>query len=227
MTNSGNNQRVFFYDIINDMPTIQTQTWRFLIILVSILLASCATTPTPEQPQNQVTPWNSRVQTLSGIEDWDLKGLIAIRASHNGRGDDWTADWVWQQDQNNYTISLFGPLGSHSVKLTGAPGHVLLETSNGKKFTATSPESLLNQQMGWQLPVSYLRYWVRGLPVPNVPAQKQFDNYNHLVVLTQQGWVIRYLRYTSINQIDVPNKIFLANPDLNVKIIINQWQLSH
>ena len=65
----------------------------------------------------------------------------------------------------------------------------------------------------------------RGLPVPTAPAQKQFDQYHHLTQLIQQGWTIQYLNYISVNHIDVPNKLFLNNPELNVKIIITQWQI--
>ncbi len=187
---------------------------------MTLLLASCASMPTGQAPQNQNITWGSRVGTLSSVEDWDLKGLIAIRAAKDGG----SANWHWRQSKNNYTISLFGPFGANSFTLTGTPSSVLLETSDGKKFNATTPELLLAQQTGWQLPISNLYYWIRGLPVPGVPAQKQFDTYHHLTALTQQGWTIHYLRYVSVNQIDLPNKIFLDNSQVNVKIIINQWQ---
>jgi len=193
------------------------------IAAASLFIASCATSPVQPAPQNQSTAWGERVQALSKIQTWDLKGLIAIRTSR----DAWTADWHWQQTHDNYSISLFGPLGSHAITLSGAPHQVMLQTSDGKKFTASNPESLLAEQLGWEIPISNLYYWVRGLPVPNMAAEKQFDSYHHLSFLTQQGWTIRYLRYTSVNQIDVPSKIFLENPALNVKIIINQWQLFH
>lgn len=196
-------------------------TLLFLTLFSSLFIASCATTPAPSFPENQSTSWVNRAKTLATIKNWNLKGVIAIRTPQ----DAWSANWNWQQNYDNYVISLFGPLGSHSIKLTGTSGHVLLETADGKHAAANSPESLLSQELGWQIPVSYLRYWVRGLPVPGVTGLKQFDQFNHLRELNQQGWIISYLRYTSVNHIDVPDKIFLNNPELNVKIIINQWQL--
>src|SRR5689334_13077573 len=131
-----------------------------LIVIVSALwLSGCASLS--EQPQtavNQPLSWDNRVQTLSDIQTWDLKALIAIRDSR----DDVTATLIWQQQKQNYHITLFGPLGSHSYELTGQPGKVELAASNGQKFTANSPEQLLAQQAGWQLPVSNLYYWIRG-----------------------------------------------------------------
>lgn len=193
-----------------------------VIFIFAGFLASCATTRAPEHPpaQNETIPWGTRVQTLSGIQDWDLKAMIAIR----NRNDAGTANMNWQQQNQNYHITLMGPLGSGSYELTGRPGRVELANSGGQHFYANSPEELLRKQTGWQLPVSDLFYWVRGLPVPNAPAEKKLDAYNHLVLLKQQGWIIQYLRYNSVNNVDIPTKIFLNNPSLDVKIVISQWQ---
>lgn len=193
-----------------------------IVLLFSFLLASCATTKVAEQPpaKNENIPWGSRVQTLSGIQDWNLKAMIGIR----NRSDAGSASMNWQQLNKTYHITLFGPLGTGSYELNGKPGRVELANSSGQHFYANSPEELLRMRTGWQLPVSDLYYWVRGLPVPNVPAQKKLDGYNHLVLLQQQGWTIQYLRYNSVNHVDVPSKIFLSNPEMDVKIVINQWQ---
>lgn len=195
---------------------------RILLILLSTLwLASCATTQPSQPALNKQISWDQRVQTLSEIQNWDLKAQIAVRTQK----DAWSASLQWQQNQQDYHITLFGPLGSNAVELRGSSGRVQMSTSDGKTFTASSPEQLLKQQVGWAIPVSNLRYWVRGIPVPGIAAQKQLDTYNHLINLQQQGWNIQFLHYTSVRHIDVPSKIFLNNPELNVKILINQWQI--
>ncbi len=199
---------------------------KIILILTWLLtLAGCSTISTPEQPpaqKNKPVAWENRTKTLSSINNWDLKGLIAIRQSKDAV----SANWQWQQQANhNYTISLYGPLGSNSVQLTGSANHVLLETSDGKKFNAASPEALIEKQVGWRLPVSNLYFWIRGLPVPGIAAQKQFDADQHITTLIQQNWRIQYLDYTSVNQIDLPSKMVLTNPEINVKIVIKQWRL--
>lgn len=193
-----------------------------LWVLPLLWLAGCASLHEQPAPENQKIPWGNRVQALSTIQTWDLDALIAIRgqAAH----DTGSASMKWQQSKQNYHILLFGPMGSNAVTLSGRPGRVFLETANGQKFNASSPEYLLAKQTGLNVPVSYLFYWIRGIPVPNLPADTRFDAYNHLVQLNQAGWNIQFLRYVSVNQLDVPNKIFLNNPLYQVKIIVNQWQ---
>lgn len=199
------------------------RTHHFLILgFLALWLTSCATV-TPQQPvaQNQRMSWDSRVATLSRIQSWSLKGLIGIREQQKSAV---SATIQWQQQQQSYHIALYGPLGTNSYELTGRPGYVQLAGANGKQTSARSAEELLAKEVGWYLPVSNLYYWIRGIPVPNVPAQKQVDAYNHLIQLNQQGWNIQYLSYTSVNHIDIPNRITFSNPRLNVKLVINQWR---
>jgi outer membrane lipoprotein LolB len=197
-------------------------------LLISLLgmsplwLTGCSTlSSSPPSANNQNVKWQERQQELNHLTSWTINGAAAIRTPK----DSISASLQWQQTGQKYTISLFGPLGTSGVTLTGAPGKVVLETADGKKITAASPEELISSQSGWNLPVSDLFYWIRGLPAPTtIPQQTKFDNYHHLTEITQAGWQIHYLRYTSVNNIDLPNKIFIEQPTLNIKIIINQWQ---
>ncbi len=207
------------------MSNMLKQKWIFKVFLsVSVfLLAGCASFHEVPPPDNTAAPWGNRVDVLSNIQSWDINGLIAIRNNTKPQAE--SANLHWQQSRQDYQILLFGPLGASPVKLSGKPGAVVLEDAKGKRFYADSAESMLVQQTGWHLPVSNLYFWVRGLPVPNKPAQKKFDAYQHLTQLVQDGWTIQYLNYTSVHHIDLPAKIFLNNSELQLKIVINRWQI--
>lgn len=193
---------------------------RLIALTLMLLLTSCMTTPSNQHPPlNQTLSLNNRTQSLTAIQNWNLDGVIAVR--HNREA--WSANWQWQQNQKQYLISFFGPLGSNAFKLSGNATQVTLATSDGKKYTSATPETLLAEQLGWTLPVTGLYYWIRGLPVPNAPAETRFDAYNHLTYLAQDGWRIQFLRYTSIHNTDVPSKIFLSSSGLSVKVIVNRW----
>lgn len=194
------------------------------ILFISIALSGCSTVKEASQPaQNKQTSWDNRQTTLSSIQHWNIEGMIAIRNQANN--DSGSANLKWEQNRQNFTMLFYGPMGAGSQKLSGGPGRVVLQMADGKTATASSPEALLASQTGWRLPVSSMYYWVRGLPVPNLPVNKKFDTFNHLTQLSQQGWTIQYLRYTSVNQVDLPTKIVLFNPQMNVKMIISQWNI--
>jgi outer membrane lipoprotein LolB len=194
---------------------------RCALILFFCVLSSCALAPPlQESPQNKAISWDSRTAELSKISTWNLTALIAIRTQTENN----SASLQWQQTPSGYSLYLLGPLGTHSFKLTGNASHVTLENSQGQKSSANTPELLLAEQTGWKLPVSNLRYWIRGIPVPGIPVQKSLDAYSHLTALTQQGWRVDFLRYSAVNQVDLPTKIFITSPDLTVKIIIKHWE---
>lgn len=193
------------------------------ICFMALFLTSCASF-SPQKPSPSPTPtlsWEKRTATLSRLQNWQINGKVGVQTAQNSG----SASVDWRQQQNNYTISLTGPLGSSGMKLNGGAGSVTLTTSDGKHFTAGSAEQLLADNWGFHLPVSYLRYWVRGLPVSGVAATTQFDTYHRLVSLNQAGWTIQFQNYTTVNGVELPERITATSAAMKVKMAIYQWQI--
>jgi outer membrane lipoprotein LolB len=195
--------------------------FKIIFLVGLIFLSGCASLTPLKTAQNRDVGWDDRVQSLSAIKSWNLKAAIAL---HTNKEAD-SGSLQWNQELDHYSFLLMGPLGSSSIMLTGGPDQVELITPQGKKFYAKSAEILLEQQTGWHLPVSQLAFWIRGLPAPESPAKKQFDSFHRLSVLEQAGWKIQFLRYTTVNHVDLPSKIFLNYPALSVRLVITQWQI--
>jgi len=197
-----------------------------ILSLSSLIIAvsSCGTTTSPNKTAtaaNTPIPKKERQTDLSNINSWRISGKIAVQSAK----DSGSASVNWIQNRGQYSISLLGPLGSHGLKLTGGPGHVTLQTSDGKSYNANSPEQLLAERWGFHLPVSNMRYWVRGMPVPGPSAKTHFDDYGRLTDLVQQGWHVEYQSYTKIARVDLPERISITSPSLKVKIVIYQWNI--
>jgi outer membrane lipoprotein LolB len=195
-------------------------------ITLSILLAGCSTTTAPMSAVGDNTvamSWPQRQQQLQQLTAWQLQGAIGITQAKQR----WSASVNWQQQNaNNYALRLFGPFGAGAVQLTGNANQVILRSSSQPQpLTASSPEALIQQQTGWDLPVSNLYYWVRGLPIPAAAiTQQQFDAAHRLIELQQAGWDVQYISYANIQGIDLPYKIVLSNNNFNIKLVIKQWQ---
>ena len=185
-------------------------------------LTSCTTISTPPDAPTAKLTWQDRQAQLNRLDSWQLKGKIGVHTAQDSGSA--TVDWL--QNRSRYTVSLEGPLGAGGMKLSGQPGNVTLEMANGKRVTASNPEELLAREWGFNLPVSYLKYWVRGLPAPGA-ANTLFDNFHRLTDLTQSGWHVQFLSYTTINKLDLPTKIEISSSTLTSKIIIYDWKLIH
>lgn len=190
--------------------------------ILTALLSSC-TTVAPEAVPDSSISWQSRKQTLSKINKWRLKGKLAVIAKQ----DSGSANFNWVQRAQNFDISLYGPIGSSAVQLNGRPGKVVMTTGSGNQFTASTPEELLNKQLGWRLPVSYLNYWVRGLPVPGGTQSTQFDKAHRLSKLNQKGFDVVFNRYTNSGGIDLPQRITITSSSIKTKIFIYNWEILH
>lgn len=158
--------------------------------------------------------------TVPTADTWVMEGRLALRVEAEG----WHANIHWEQQPGEYHIRLYGPLGQGALELTGTPAGVFLQRADGQVSQARDPDILLYQETGWQLPVSGLRYWVRGRVQPRLEYTLRRDEQGRLVELQQAGWDIRYTDFFDTAATTLPRRIQLVNGDIRVKLIIDQWQ---
>lgn len=193
----------------------------FFSLFACLLIAGCATSTVSSSAPAPVS-WDVQKQSLSALTSWQIRGRVAIKPTDPSLGESFSANLFWRQLDQNYDIELFGPIGLGAIKLLGQPGTVTLTDSQGHKYQARSPESLMQQQLNWSLPISQLYYWVRGLPAPNNKIDKRIlDPQHRLLVLEQDGWKISYQSYRYINKVWLPKKIVLQAETLKVVLVIN------
>ncbi|AMB84312.1 lipoprotein localization factor LolB [Pseudomonas agarici] len=196
---------------------------RHLVVFSLItLLAGCAGFGARESVEGHGDPtqWARHKQQLTNLDGWQINGKVGIRAPK----DSGSGTLYWLQRQNYYDIRLSGPLGRGAARLTGRPGQVSLEVANQGRYEAATPEALLEQQMGWSLPVSHLVWWIRGLPAPDDKSRLSLDNNSRLATLDQDDWQIEYLSYTEQNGYWLPERLKLHGRDLDVTLVIKDWQ---
>lgn len=196
---------------------------RHLIVCsLLVMLTGCAGLISHESIEGKGDPaaWQAHKQQLTALDAWQISGKIGIRAPK----DSGSATLFWLQRQDYFDIRLSGPLGGGAARLTGRPGEVLLEVANKGRFKAESPEALLQQQLRMNLPVSHLLWWIRGLPAPDTKSELTLDTESHLSQLNQDGWKVEYLSYVEQNGYWLPERIKLHGQDLQVTIVVKDWQ---
>lgn len=192
-----------------------------LIILAS--LVGCTSTPKKTSFERSTTSprWQHHLVGVSQIQQWQAQGKIAARKGNKGS----SASFIWQQTGDYYKIKIFGPFGAGAVYVQGNNQYVELKEANGRLTKGTSAEHILQQIMGWAVPVSGLRYWLMGLPSPKVSVQQQqTDQMGRLKNLAQSGWRIHYDNYQPYHTLSLPQKLQLYNHDISIKMIIKSWQ---
>ena len=110
--------------------------------------------------------------------------------------------------------------------LEGEENFALLHLSETQSVTDVDPQSLLYAHTGLKLPVNELKYWLLGLPSPdNHYSTVELNEKGQLSKLSQNNWEVTFKRYTTVNNRQIPNKIFLVNHEISVRLIIQKWQI--
>lgn len=187
-----------------------------------LLLAGCAGIAPREElaGQGEAQAWRQHKAEVGAIDGWQISGKVGIRAPQ----DSGSGTLFWLQRQDYYDIRLSGPLGRGAARLTGREGDILLEVANQGRYQAASPEALLEEQLGWRLPVSHLLWWVRGLPAPATRSQLTLDADSRLARLEQDGWAIAYSNYRQQDGYWLPGRLRLSAQDLDITLVIKDWQ---
>lgn len=193
-----------------------------LIISLFILLAGCAGQKPQEALHGQGDPaqWQAHKSQIAQLDGWQISGKVGIRSAQESG----SATLFWLQRQSYSDIRLSGPLGQGASRLTGRPGAIVLDIANQGRFEAASPEALLEERLGWRLPVSNLLWWIRGLPEPDRRSQVTLDADSRLARLQQDGWQVDYLGYTEHDGYALPARIKLQGHDLTVTLVIKEWR---
>ncbi|WP_417779689.1 lipoprotein insertase outer membrane protein LolB [Stutzerimonas xanthomarina] len=193
-----------------------------LIPTLTLLLTGCAGLGPQESVEGpgNAEDWKTHKAHVSEVDGWQISGKIGIQAPQ----DSGSGTLFWLQRQDYFDIRLSGPLGRGATRLTGRPDAVTLEVAGQGRFEADSPEALVESQLGWQLPVSHLLYWVRGLPAPDSRSRIALDPNGRLASLQQDGWDVQYLNYTEEDGYPLPNRIKLAGRDLKITLVVKDWQ---
>jgi len=197
------------------MPTLYK---RFFVLVTVLLLHNCAT-------QSQLNLTRSTLPTLqsNAIDNWQVNAIVTIEdtawkvaKSHRV---------VWQQNADQYRVKLLVPLGMGFAQIKGDSNSATLNSSIGK-FTAATPELLLQQHGLPDIPISFIRYWLTGMPNPNVKTTAIKTNPNGSYQSFQQvGWSVTMQRWQIKNEW-LLTKIITANKsNQKVTVKINKWNL--
>lgn len=205
------------------MAKLPSPTRRFYCLLVLMcLLTACATRP-PVPGDEQEQAWRRHSDRLAALTEWELKGRVAIRVKEEG----WSASLHWQQDRAAYVIRIIAPMGQGRYDLLGNASTVRLRMPDNRLLHAKDAQALLRDNLGWQVPVEGLAWWIRGLPAPgNTPETLKLDHRGRLKELQQDGWRVEYDRYGLYSGgMELPEKLTVERPDMRLRLLIHTWAI--
>jgi len=189
-------------------------------VALATLAAGCRTPP-PTLPPSSV-PWEQRRPQLQARAHFELKGRVAVAAANEG----FNANLRWTQDGTRSQLMFEGPLGVGGTQITATGDELSLVTSRGERVDNAAAHAELAARLGFDPPLSSLRYWVLGVPDPAQPATEALDqSEQRLTGLTQEGWQVDYQRYVIAGGELLPARLTLQRDAVRVRLLVDDWQL--
>lgn len=203
---------------------------RFLLLALALTATGCAGLRAPSATPTDA--WPVRREALQALMTWELRGRIGVQLPEQGG----QATLRWRHAPAQQEIDLSGPFGAGHVRLRQDPTGVRLQDARGRVVEDADAEALLQRVTGWQMPVSGLAFWVRGVPAPDSASQEQFDEAGRLQRLQQLGWDIQFLGYHDVAGYALPSRLYLTRPltvaapsesggRIEIRLAISSWEL--
>ncbi|MDX1556158.1 MAG: lipoprotein insertase outer membrane protein LolB [Xanthomonadales bacterium] len=193
--------------------------------LFALALASCAAVPSTEEgPPLAVRTelYESRHAALTAFDRWSMDGRLAVSDSEDGG----SGKLEWRKQPDLSELDFRGALGRGAWQLDIRPGHAVLSLGTGETFEAPEVSELVQNHVGWHIPVGALEWWIRGLAEPQGKAEHSLDEAGRITQLSQYGWTVEYDRYKEFSGIQLPTKIEARKGARLVKLIMREWSFS-
>ena len=181
--------------------------------LYALLLSGCALL-TPQGGQEHIQ------DNLSSLSHWQVRGKLSVISPD----DSVTGYLDWKQNRRDFDLYIAGPLGRGATRLSGSRTQASLTLPGwDAPRSARSAEELMQMYMGWDFPVSDIRYWVKGQPSPNGKFTAEYDEHGLLSQMRQYGWTIRYSRYSPQAGYWLPGLVKIEGHDFRFTFSIREW----
>jgi outer membrane lipoprotein LolB len=185
-----------------------------------VALAGCASVK-PQGPSMSNAATAVTAQTSRAYH-----GRFAVQyVDQNGQQRNAYGNFDWQEAGDTVTLQLRNPLGQTLAIVTSSPATASLELPNRQPLTADNVSTLMQNALGFALPVEGLRYWLQPSPAPTSKAKTEQDPQDpaHLKEIRQDGWTIDYIAYadapaTGLKRVNLSRE----EPPLAIKLVLDQ-----
>jgi outer membrane lipoprotein LolB len=177
----------------------------FIVICISLLILSSCTMfydVSIDKPAGYVQP-----QVVE--PNFNISGRFFIKTAHKNN----YGNFTWDKLQDNESLAFRTPIGQTVAQITIESGVATLAHKD-KVYSGEDLDTMMQNHLGFTLPMSQLHYWIKGVPLPNVPITKKLTS-----GFVQLGWDVEYLQWHDPNH---PHIIKCSKEDLVIKLLIEK-----
>lgn len=192
------------------------------IVAMFLSLGACSGVSVKQVHTANLEAYEQRADHLASADKWGLAGKISLDDGEEGG----SGRLNWNKRSDSMELDFHAALGRGAWSLKVDPDYAVLTESNGETFSARSVDTLIQQRMGWPVPVEAMQFWVRGLTAPGMVEKQIIDSEGLLVYLEQFGWAVDFSRYDDFSGVVMPKRLNATMGDYRVKLAVSRWQIT-
>jgi len=170
---------------------------------------------------------------FAGVQDGDTtvtryQGRFSARYTQGNTEQSVVGSFLWRERGTDVQLELMSPLGQTMAVVSQNQQGAKLELPNQPPRRAPEVDTLMQDALGFSLPVSGLRDWLRARPAAGTPAHVARDAQSRPETIEQNGWTVHYVAWTDdassdarIRRLDL-DRSQGANGPLSVRLVLDQ-----
>jgi outer membrane lipoprotein LolB len=164
-------------------------------------------------------PWPEQRAALEILDRYSLNGRVAVAAQGQG----FSASLRYHQQPQGSNLALDGPLGIGGLRVDFAGDEIAIATSRGEKLDGQAARDELERRLGFQLPLTELRWWLLGIPAPGEFTLNQGAS-GEIRDFTQQGWRVSINSRSAGLGFALPQRLTAEREGARLKLLVENWQ---
>ncbi len=154
--------------------------------------------------------------------DWTLNAKVSVKHTQGKRD---SAIINWKKQGNTFKINAFNSFSQPLFTLYSTPGFARIDGADGSRAEASSAKNLMQETLGWSIPASAIEAWVSGqLTGQETQIQRK---HGQLISFQFQKFGVTLKNYRQFGHIELPSKIQLTNPQVNILFIVKSYERHH
>ena len=191
------------------------------LVFLFFSLSACTAVSIKEPGPGNKLAYTQRADKLIATGEWGLLGKISLDDGDQGG----SGTLQWDVKPGFSELDFHGALGRGAWHLQIGPEVALLKMADGTEQIAAGVNDLIQDRVGWPIPLEALQWWVRGLSAPGVIENETLGSDGLLIGLKQFGWRVDFDRYDAFGDVMLPVRMEATQDSYRVKLAIKRWQM--
>jgi outer membrane lipoprotein LolB len=188
-----------------------------LAAAAAVALAGCQTTAL----RPVARPGATDRAGLATLASWQAFGRVAVRTEDSG----WNASFDWREQGDRGEVGIRGAFGSSATRILLSAERIRIDDGRSAPLELAAPfaelEPELTTRLGFPLPLTALRFWLLGIPEPDLPSEPAADGFR------QAGWQVLCSDFAAVggSVASLPTRLVLSRGSARIRVIIDRWQV--